>query len=109
MPHDRRPLPAEMGRYVYDVRKKRIQRIILIFAPLRKPEAPVIENDDLAVLGQSGGNSDPVIGIEVVASMQDDEGRFASRTALGPKGTVKQRNIPRLNLFLCDATARPWQ
>jgi hypothetical protein len=74
-----------MGRYVHDVRKKRIQRIILIFAPPREPKATVIKNDDLAVLSQSGGDRDPVIGIEVVASMQDDDGRFATRLLSGPK------------------------
>ena len=78
MPYDRGPLEAKMGGYVYDVGKERIQRIVLIFAPLREPEATVIKNDDLAVLSQSGGNPDPIVGIEIVTSMQDYDGRFAA-------------------------------
>src|SRR6266704_3290184 len=96
MPHDRGPLSPEMCRHVYNVGKKRIQRIILIFAPPRVPKSTVIKNDDLAVRSQAGGNPDPVVGIEVVASVQDDDGRFATRT-LRPKGAVKYRNVSRLN------------
>src|SRR3954466_13745241 len=97
MPHDRGPLPTEMGRYVSDVRKKRIQRIILILAPPRGPEAPEHKNVARAGGSQPGGNPYPVIGIEVVAAMQDDDGRLATRAALRPEGTVKYRNISRLN------------
>src|SRR5258708_2915359 len=89
MAHDGGPLPPEMGTHVHDVGKKRIQRIILMFAPPRAPKAAVVESDNLAVLGYSGRNAYPVIGIEVVAPMQDDQGRLAPRTALRPKGTIK--------------------
>src|SRR5215510_5989064 len=101
MPHDRGPLKVKMGGYVHDVGKECIHRIILIFAPPREPEATVIKNDNLAILGQCGGNPDPVVGIEVVASMQNDDGRLDPRAALRPKGTVKERDISRLN-FSCS-------
>jgi hypothetical protein len=65
------------------------------------PKATVIKNDDLAVLSQSGGNPDPIVGIEIVTSMQDYDGRFAARAAFWPKGAVKYRNISRLN-FSCS-------
>src|SRR6185295_16172487 len=101
MPHDRGPLEAKMAGYAYDVGKERIQRIVLIFAPPRVPEATVIKNDDLTVLSHSGGNPDPIVGVEIVASMQDYDGRFAARAAFRPEGTIKYRNISRLK-FSCS-------
>src|SRR5689334_10475523 len=105
MPHDRGPPKAKMGRYVHDVGKERIHRIVLVFAPPREPEATVIENDNPAVLSQSGGNPDPVVGIEVVASMQDDDGSLAARADLRPEGAVEYRYISRLN-FSCAMQRR---
>src|SRR5258708_10251027 len=97
MAHDGGPLPPEMGTHVQDVGKKRIQRIILVFAPARAPKAAVVKNDNLAVLGYSGRDVYPVVRIEVVAPMQDDQGRLARQAALWPKGTIKQRNISALS------------
>src|SRR5258708_33435516 len=97
MAHDGGPLPPEMGTHVQDVGKKRIQRVILVFAPARVPKAAVVENDNLAVLGYCGRDAYPVIGIEVVAPVQDDQGRLSPRAALRPEGTIKQRNISGLD------------
>src|SRR5262249_2483611 len=100
VPHDRGPFKFKISRYVHDVGKERIQRIVLVFAPPRVPEATVVKNDDLTVVSQSRSNPDPVVRVEVVASMQDYNGRFASRAALRPKSPVKERNISRLD-FSC--------
>src|SRR4051794_13532831 len=96
MPHDGGPPPAEMAGDVDDVREQRVERIVLVLAPARLPKAAMIEDDDLAALRQSGRDPDPVVGIEIVAAMQDDERRLVC-AAVRPEGAVEQRDIPRLN------------
>jgi len=74
--HDRAP-PAEMRADGQNVAHEGIQRIILGVAPARPAETAMVEGHHLAVAGKPGGHPDPVVGIEVVAAMQDQDRRGA--------------------------------
>ncbi|MDX1486412.1 MAG: hypothetical protein R3229_18220, partial [Alphaproteobacteria bacterium] len=94
MPHDRRAVPAEMRRDVDDVTQHGIERVILIRAPAGIAESAAIEGDNLALVGEPFGDADPVIGIEIIAAMKNQQGRRAGGLRRQTEGAIEQVNVP---------------
>src|SRR5262249_61492880 len=68
--------------------------IALPRAPARLAEAALVIGCDLAVGGQRSRHLDPIVGIEIVGAVHDQDGRAAGHGGRA-EHTVEQRDIAR--------------
>src|SRR5262249_30871093 len=86
--HDRL-VPVERTDDREDVAHVGVDRIVLARAPAGFTEAALVEAGDLAVGGEGLGDADPVVGIEIVGTVHQQNGRRPTRA----KGAIEDRDI----------------
>src|SRR5262249_42493866 len=89
MPHDDRPLPLQLGDDREHVAHIGVDGIILARAPAGFAEAALVEARHLALARQRFSDADPVVGVEVVGAVHEQDGRSPARA----EGAVEDRYV----------------
>ena len=89
MPHHDRPLPFQLADDRQDIAHIGIDRVVLARAPAGFAEAAFVVARDFAVGGERLGDADPIVGVEVVGAMHEQNGRLAARA----EGAVENRYV----------------
>src|SRR5262245_42884970 len=80
MPHHDRPLPFQFADDCEDVTHIGIDGIVLARAPAGFAKAALVEGGNFPVGGERFGDGDPVVGIEIVGAVHEQDGRAPART-----------------------------
>src|SRR5262249_29832384 len=75
MPHDDRPLPLQLGNDREHVAHVGVDGIILARAPAGFAEAALVEARHLTLACERFGHADPVVGVEVVGAVHEQDRR----------------------------------
>src|SRR5262245_27279978 len=89
MPHHDRPLPLQLGDDREHVAHIGVDGIILARAPAGFAEAALVEARHLALARQRFSDADPVVGVEVVGAVHEQDGRAPARA----EGAVEDRYV----------------
>src|SRR5215831_7993385 len=89
MPHDDRPLPLQLSDDREYVAHVGVDGIILARAPAGFAEAALVEARHLAVARERFGDADPVVGVEVVGAVHEQDRRSPARA----EGAVEDRYV----------------
>jgi hypothetical protein len=86
--HDR-SLPVQLADDREDVAHIGIDGIILARAPAGFAETALVEGGDLAIAGERFGDADPVVGIEIIGAMHQQDRRRPAHA----EGAVEDRYV----------------
>jgi hypothetical protein len=89
VPHHDRPLPFQLADDREGIAHIGIDRVVLARAPAGFAEAAFVVARDFAVGGERLGDADPIVGVEVVGAMHEQNGRLAARA----EGAVENRYV----------------
>src|SRR5262245_55226825 len=88
-PTTTRPLPLQLGDDREHVAHVGVDRIILARGPAGFAEAALVEARHLAVARKRFGDADPIVGVEVVGAVHEQDGRSPARA----EGAVEDRYV----------------
>src|SRR5262245_50154436 len=100
--HDRL-VPVERADDREDVAHVGIDRVVLARAPAGLAEAALVEAGDLAIGGEGLGDADPVVGIEIVGAVHQQNRRRPARA----KGAIEDRDVTRIHPSIALHGASP--
>src|SRR4029079_5522621 len=63
--------------------------VVLARAPTRLAPAATVERDHLAVGRERAGDADPIVGVEIIGAVHDED----RRAALGAETPIKNRDV----------------
>src|SRR5262245_42251363 len=89
MSHDDRPLPLQLGDDREHVAHVGVDGIVLARAPAGFAESALVEARHLAVARERFGDADPVVGVEVVGAVHEQDRRAPARA----EGAVEDRYV----------------
>src|SRR5713226_2752362 len=103
MPDDDRPLPFEVADDRKDIAHIGVDRVVLARAPTGFAEAALVEGGDLAVGGECFTDADPVVGVEVIGAVHEQDGRAPARA----EGAVENRYVAGIHPSIALHDASP--
>src|SRR5713101_2517775 len=103
MPDDDRPLPLEVADDRKDIAHIGVDRVVLARAPTGFAEAALVEGGDFAVGGECFTDADPVVGVEVIGAVHEQDGRAPARA----EGAVENRYVAGIHPSIALHDASP--
>src|SRR5262245_17603124 len=89
MPHDDRPLPLQLSDDREYVAHVGVDGVVLARAPAGFAEAALVEARHFAVARKRFSDADPIVGVEVVGAVHEQDGRSPARA----EGAVEDRYV----------------